>query len=573
MSYFTLPFTIPPLSLAASVAATLGVYGLYTLLKGFYQEYTSPLRNVPGPKSDHWFFGNRRALFNNFDGQEGLWTAQYGRTVRINHVFGYSQLYTTDTKAIQHILSNSYLYEKPAAGRYFLGRVVGPGVLVVEGDVHKKQRKIMNPAFGPAQLRALTEIFVDKSKQLRDLWLTRAVDDGGVARVNVIPEFGSAALDVIGKAGFNYDFHSLSDNSESTRDELHQAFMEISGSQFQAGFWDILKGRFPFLRVLPNTKVDNIISDSQATMRRIGQGLLRESRRNVAEGKSADHVALRDLLSLLVRANMAPGHFRGTATVRGRRSRSGAYVPRPGMIFLFHTVRDIDALFFAPISTAATWALFELATNPEIQTRLRNELLAVDNDNPSMDELNALPYLDCVVRETLRAHAPVPITFRVATRDDVIPLESPYTDRNGTVHETLMLRKGQTIVLPILALNRDPAIWGRTAHQFIPERWESAVSTPIPGLWSQMLTFRTVGPHGELLPLSTTRRKRTPTHDSESRLKALIFTLVRGLEFTPAVPSADIGRLAMTVVQLPMIRSEPTAGSQMPILIKPFSQP
>jgi hypothetical protein len=46
----------------------------------------------------------------------------------------------------------------------------------------------------------------------------------------------------------------------------------------------------------------------------------------------------------------------------------------------------------------------------EIQTRLRNELLTVDNENPSMDDLNALPYLDCVVRETMRAHAPVVAT-------------------------------------------------------------------------------------------------------------------------------------------------------------------
>lgn len=128
------------------------------------------------------------------------------------------------------------------------------GVLVVEEDVHKKQvsidcmrniwlvlitlyqRKIMvifrrimglrfgiylsfqNPAFGPAQLRALTEIFVEKSKQvnglrtssclylkrltqLRDVWTARASTGGGVARVNVLPEFSTAALDIIGKAG------------------------------------------------------------------------------------------------------------------------------------------------------------------------------------------------------------------------------------------------------------------------------------------------------------------------------------------------------------------------------------
>ncbi|KAJ7240613.1 cytochrome P450 [Mycena haematopus] len=556
------PFTIPSLSLAASISATLGVYALYSLLKIFYQEYTSELRSIPGPKSDHWFLGNRTALFKNIDGQEGLWTAQYGRTLRINHIWGFSQLYTSDTKALQHILSNSHLYQKPAAGRYFLGRVVGPGVLVVEGDVHKKQRKIMNPAFGPAQLRALTEIFVEKSRQLRDLWVTRAADGGGVTQVNVIPELSTAALDIIGKAGgslpsvrktnsqstpgFNYNFRSLGADSESTRDELHEAFATISASQFQSGVFDILKGQFAFLRsILPNTRVDNIINSSQATMRRIGQGLLHESRQKIAEGKSADSVALRDLLSLLVRANMAK-----EISEAQRLSEEDVLAQVPTFLVAGHETT----------STAATWAFFELATKPEIQTRLRNELLAVDNENPSMDDLNALPYLDCVVRETLRAHAPVPFTFRAATRDDVIPLETPYTDRNGTVHETIMIRKGQTMVLPILALNRDPSIWGPTADQFIPERWEGALSTSIPGLWGQMLTFLG-GP-----------RACIGFRFSIVELKALLFTLVRGLEFELAVPADDIGRLAMTIVQQPMVRSDLAAGAQMPILVKPFIQ-
>jgi cytochrome P450 len=61
-------------------------------------------------------------------------------------------------------------------------------------------------------------------------------------------------------------------------------------------------------------------------------------------------------------------------------------------------------------STAVTWALFALTQNLPSQTRLREELQTVSTDSPTMDELNALPYLDCVVRETLRAYAPVTIT-------------------------------------------------------------------------------------------------------------------------------------------------------------------
>ena len=85
-------------------------------------------------------------------------------------------------------------------------------------------------------------------------------------------------------------------------------------------------------------------------------------------------------------------------------------------------------------STETMWCLFALAQRPHIQSKLRAELLAVPTDTPEMDDLMALPYLDMVVRETLRLHAPVPSTMRVAINEDVIPLNEPVTDRNGEVH-------------------------------------------------------------------------------------------------------------------------------------------
>lgn len=54
-----------------------------------------------------------------------------------------------------------------------------------------------------------------------------------------------------------------------------------------------------------------------------------------------------------------------------------------------------------------------------------------------MAALDKLPLLDAVVRETLRLHAPVAETFRVATKDDVIPTSLPYVDAEGVEHSSI----------------------------------------------------------------------------------------------------------------------------------------
>lgn len=56
---------------------------------------------------------------------------------------------------------------------------------------------------------------------------------------------------------------------------------------------------------------------------------------------------------------------------------------------------------------------------------------------PRDDELDALPYLDMVVRETLRLHAAVTVVMRDANKEDVIPLAAPLTDNRGLVRSEL----------------------------------------------------------------------------------------------------------------------------------------
>jgi cytochrome P450 len=69
-----------------------------------------------------------------------------------------------------------------------------------------------------------------------------------------------------------------------------------------------------------------------------------------------------------------------------------------------------------------------------------------------MDELSALPYLDTVVKETLRVHPPFGETIRVAMKDDILPLEKPLTDKHGVVHDGIrqvISRPPATDLIPI----------------------------------------------------------------------------------------------------------------------------
>ncbi|KAJ7183746.1 cytochrome P450 [Mycena filopes] len=536
------------LKLALSVVGTLSAYTVYWALKAIYDEFTSPLRFLPGPKSAHWFWGNMKQAMDDEDG--GLieeWIKEYGKTMRINRFFGQSGFHTTDIKATQHFLSNPQIYGKSELSRFSLSRIVGPGILVVEGDVHKQQRKIMNPAFGAPQVRELTEIFTATSIQLRDIWAAEAVKNGGVARVEILSWLSKATLDIIGLAGFNYKINALGAEEHDAPDELAEAFERLFTAGTSFSWARFLQLRFPLLRRIP-TKQDAVLVASQATMMRIGRQLLADAQRELRENGTFEtgHGA-RDLFTLLVRANTSkdvPPHQR---------------LSDEDVIARAYQVPTFLVAGHETTSTAVTWALFALTQNPAAQARLRAEVRAVPTDTPGMEALNALPYLECVVRETLRLYAPVPATSRMAVRDDVVHLATPYTDTKGTVHETLRIRKGTVVIIGILALNRDVDIWGPDVMEFIPERWESppSAASAIPGVWGQMLTFLG-GP-----------RSCIGFRFSLVEMKALLFTLIRDLEFELAVPIEQVGKKGTAIVQRPILLTDMDAGNQMPLLVRP----
>lgn len=105
-------------------------------------------------------------------------------------------------------------------------------------------------------------------------------------------------------------------------------------------------------------------------------------------------------------------------------------------------------------ASAVTWCLFALSINVNIQDKLRKELRAVSTETPTMDELMALPYLDCVLRETLRLYPPVATSARQAMKDDVIPLNKPYVDTQGNISDSIQY------VLSVSRSSRMSKLWG-----------------------------------------------------------------------------------------------------------------
>lgn len=74
-------------------------------------------------------------------------------------------------------------------------------VLIFFIDVQHVLMFLKNPAFGAAQIRELTEIFVDKSLELRDIWAREIKREENSERIDVLSWLSRMTLDVIGLAG------------------------------------------------------------------------------------------------------------------------------------------------------------------------------------------------------------------------------------------------------------------------------------------------------------------------------------------------------------------------------------
>ncbi|KAI0779889.1 cytochrome P450 [Fomes fomentarius] len=537
-------FTHGVLSLIIGVV----LVGLIKILRRLLTIYVSPLRQLRGPPSKSFLYGNMVQIGPEHLELNRQWVKAYGTNFRGSGLFSAPRLWTIDPRVINHILTHSMDYYKPGESRRNLARILGQGVLVTEGEKHRQQRRVMNPAFGPAQIRELTEIFLEKANDLCAYWNRQITEADGVLCINIIEGLSKMTLDVIGLAGFNYHFETL--NPDIPPNELSKAFHAIFKQPPQMTLMALLRNALPSLSILRDERTKKV-DGARAAMQRIARQILTDRKAEIIRESNEKPGALekkdlqgRDLLTLLIKANMA------TDIPENQRMTDEEVLSQvPTFLVAGHETT----------STSTTWCLYAITRNPSIQRKLREEFSTLDTDIPTMEDLSSLPYLEKVVHETLRLHAPVTITNRVAMRDDVLPVSAPFMDKYGRVQNEIRIAKGERILIPITTLHTSEDIWGPDASEFNPDRWDNPPEAikAIPGVWGHLLTFLG-GPHACI-----------GYRFSLVEMKALVYTLVRNFEFEFAVPAEDI-KASGTFIQRPALRSEPEKGAQLPLLIRPY---
>ncbi|PVH17170.1 uncharacterized protein CXQ87_000051 [Candidozyma duobushaemuli] len=120
-----------------------------------------------------------------------------------------------------------------------------------------------------------------------------------------------------------------------------------------------------------------------------------------------------------------------------------------------------------------SFTLFELSRHPEVYNRLKEEVLVQfgegtpeDISNISFESLKKCEYLKWVLNEVLRMYPSVPMNFREATKDTVLPTGG---GPDGTA--PVFVAKGTTVAYSVYNTQRDPKYYGKDSNEFKPERW------------------------------------------------------------------------------------------------------
>jgi cytochrome P450 len=293
--------------------------------------------------------------------------------------------------------------------------LLGEGLLTSEGELHRRQRRLAQPAFHHARIASYAATMVDHALRVRDSW-----HEGEV--LDFAGEMMRLTLAIAGKTLFDTDVASDADTIARALGAAMSTFT---------------LARVPFWRLLLHVPLPSTLRFARARreLDEVVYRLIAEHRRS---GRDRG-----DLLSMLLLARDEEG---GTGAMTDRQLRDEAMT----ILLAGHETTAV----------ALSWTFYLLAQNPEVAKALHDELDAVlRGAPPTAADVKRLPYLEMVLSESMRIYPPAWAIGRRA--QERVPIRG------------YELRAGDAAVMSQWVVHRDPDLWPDPLR-FDPLRFEPA---------------------------------------------------------------------------------------------------
>ena len=169
------------------------------------------------------------------------------------------------------------------------------------------------------------------------------------------------------------------------------------------------------------------------------------------------------------------------------------------------------------------YAMAQLMQNPRLMSKLQAELRTAIPKGKAIvteDEVKSLPYLQAVIKETLRLHMPAPLLV-------------PHLSMADCDIEGYTIPAGTRAIVNSWALARDPSYW-ESAEEFMPERFMEEE-----GGSAAIMDYK--GADFLYLPFGTGRRICPGINFAISSVEAMLANLIYHFDWELPLELADKG--------------------------------
>jgi cytochrome P450 len=377
---------------------------------------TSVRREVPGPRG-HPVLGSTLGFKNDIIGTLMAGFRDYGDVVKFRGVGPLFPIYlfAHPDYAMHALKDNAENYPRTPLVRSKWHMVVGDGLICIEGDFWKSQRKLAQPSFDPKLLQSFDALIANETDAMLSRW-DELAEHG--QELDVAREMTHLALANLGGAMFSTDWRQ-------------EALVMADAVEYTIGYaYKLLTQPVVPPENVP-TPANRKFKTSRRTLEQIMERMIAK-RRGLAEQP-------KDLLGALMSA-------RDAETGEGL---SEYQVRSHLMTFMFGGHETVA------VGLAWTWWL--LSRHPDVLRKLEAEIdQKLNGARPTFENTRQLDYLTRVINESLRIRPPVWLMSRMPTDDDEV---------GG-----YRIPAGSQILISSYVSHHHPDFWPNP-EGFDPDRW------------------------------------------------------------------------------------------------------